>query len=539
MARDRVRCGRGGEVAQAGHAGFARIARELRATDVHPPLYFWTAAAWRRLAGGSLFVTRLASVLFSLGALAVLAAIARLARIPAATAMLLTLGCYAFAYTGAIARGFALAQLLTLSGVALALLAAQGRRRAALPAGVLLGAATFANYLAVFVGLAALLWLALRRSGRVCSNSRFGTATWQTEPLPSWPGLTRPSTPSRWRSFPRFALHGSCVDGRFKPGHDGEATQNKNCRPTWLLACLGFVLWMPADLWFFLAQRQSRDGQFLPFRLLQGLARLGQFLAASLFGGLPLYVQGTARVAVTLALLALLAALLGILLRQWRRIGTPETRLLFALAAAAPPIGLIVLGIAFDTTPIELRYLAFATPFAGLLLAGGFAALPRRWGMAAWGLVLAVQAAAMAGMLTRPETMQPARATAVEAAALAGDGVVLLPRGNDGVGIVSAFANEAPPALHLLVVDKDEFACAHPCPRRRLSARGAGAARPGRRQPRDASRDAPGLRRSLLAPGRRRIQDPRLRTDLPARYRPAFDQGGVGLTDRLRSRWPR
>ena len=393
-----------GEVprSQAGHAGFARIAHELRTTDVHPPLYFWAVAGWRQLAGGSLFATRLASVLFSLGALVVLAAIARLARIPAATAMLLTLGCYAFTYTGAVARGFALAELLTLSGVALALLAEQGRRRAALPAGLLLGAATFANYLAAFVGLAALLWLALRRTGRA-----------------------------------------------------------------WLLAGLGFMLWLPAELWFFLAQRQTRDGQFPSFRLLHGLARLGQYLAASLFGGLPLYVEGTARAIVALALTALLAALLGIIVWRWRRIGTPGARLLFAMAAAAPPIGLIVLGIVFDTTPIELRYLAFATPFAGLLLAGGFAALPRRWGMAACGLVLVIQTASLAGMLTRPETMQPARATAVAAAALAGDGVVLLPRGNDGVGIVSAFANEAPPALHLLVVDKDE-------PPARIRARAAG-----------------------------------------------------------------
>ena len=35
----------------------------------------------------------------------------------------------------------------------------------------------------------------------------------------------------------------------------------------------------------------------------------------------------------------------------------------------------------FDTTPIELRYLAFATPFIALLLAGALASLPRwpRW----------------------------------------------------------------------------------------------------------------------------------------------------------------
>ena len=54
--------------------------------------------------------------------------------------------------------------------------------------------------------------------------------------------------------------------------------------------------------------------------------------------------------------------------------------------------------------------------------------------------------------MTRPETMQPARATAIAAASLVGDGVVLLPHGNDGVGIVGAFAVEAPPALRLLVV---------------------------------------------------------------------------------------
>ena len=118
------------------------------------------------------------------------------------------------------------------------------------------------------------------------------------------------------------------------------------------------------------------------------------------------------------------------------------------MAAAAPPIGLLLLGFAFDNTPIELRYLAFATPFIGLLLA---AALPRHIRHA----VLAVQAIALLGLMTRPETMQPARATAIAAASLVGDGVVLLPHGNDGVGIVGAFAVEAPPALRLLVIGRD------------------------------------------------------------------------------------
>ncbi|MGH7212912.1 MAG: hypothetical protein ACREF1_15800, partial [Acetobacteraceae bacterium] len=36
------------------HAGPLAIARALRETDVHPPLYFWTLAAWREVAGDGL-----------------------------------------------------------------------------------------------------------------------------------------------------------------------------------------------------------------------------------------------------------------------------------------------------------------------------------------------------------------------------------------------------------------------------------------------------------------------------------------------------
>jgi hypothetical protein len=49
--------------------------------------------------------------------------------------------------------------------------------------------------------------------------------------------------------------------------------------------------------------------------------------------------------------------------------------------------------------------------------------------------------------------MQPARATAAAAASLADGGVVLLPRGNDGVGVVGAFVNEAPGTLLLSIAD--------------------------------------------------------------------------------------
>jgi hypothetical protein len=63
-----------------------------------------------------------------------------------------------------------------------------------------------------------------------------------------------------------------------------------------------------------------------------------------------------------------------------------------------------------------------------------------------------LQTASVAGLLFSPRTMQPARAAVAEAAQLAGNGIVLLPRGNDGVGIPGAFGIEAPPALPLLLV---------------------------------------------------------------------------------------
>ncbi len=141
-------------------------------------------------------------------------------------------------------------------------------------------------------------------------------------------------------------------------------------------------------------------------------------------------------------------SLVALIVRRWHRIATPETRVLLVMTAAAPPIGLLLLGVVFDNTPIELRYLAFSTPFIGLLLA---AVLP-------WPIrhaVLTIQAIALLGLMTRSETMQPARAAALAAAPLVGEGVVLLPYGNDGVGIVGAFAIDSPPALRLLVIGPD------------------------------------------------------------------------------------
>jgi hypothetical protein len=359
--------------ARAGLTGawsIGQIARDLRQGDVHPPLYFWAAAAWRDLAGRNLLDLRLLSVLFAVAGLACVGRIASLAGAPVATAMLMTLGSYGFSYTGTVARGFALAQLLTLAGVAGLL---SGRRPFA--SGLLLGAATCANYLSAFAGAAAVGW-------------------------------------ALWR---------------------GRRT-----------AALGFALWLPADLFFFLAQRGSRENQFPPFEPAAALARLARCMAAGLFGGLPLYA-GAAQPAVAVAVAAVCVALVVVVVWRWRR--TPEHALL-GVCALAPPAGLLALGAAFGNTPIEIRYLAFAAPFWAVLLAD---ALRER---AAAGLVLTLQAAAIAGLLTRPETMQPQGRAAREAARLGGLAVV--PRGDDGVGAPVAFALAAPDGMRLLTAPAGE-----------------------------------------------------------------------------------
>ncbi|HYZ22740.1 MAG TPA: hypothetical protein VE690_11345, partial [Rhodopila sp.] len=107
-------------------------------------------------------------------------------------------------------------------------------------------------------------------------------------------------------------------------------------------------------------------------------------------------------------------------------------------------LGLLLLGAVFNNTPIELRYLSFSLPFVALLLAAQGLSRPLC-------VMLLVQAAGVVGLLMAPATMQPARAAARAAAAVADGGGVVLPIGNDGVGIVGAFGIEAPPALPLLL----------------------------------------------------------------------------------------
>jgi hypothetical protein len=379
------------------------IAGNLRHTDVHPPLYFWTVWAWRRLCGPSLTATRMLSVAFSLGALAAVAAIAAEAGFPVLTSLVLTLGCYGFVATGIVARGFAMAQCLLLLGLLLTLYAGaerrgestgktgaeSGRAAGAAGAGLALGAACFTNYLAAFPTGAAMIWLALKR--------------------------------------PRVAA-------------------------LLALGCLPFIL---ADLSFFLDQRNSRIGQFQPLTWPGLVGAMAHALGGALLGGLPLYLPaGPPRLAVSAILGLALAGLLALPLLRWRRLGRAGPRMLLAMAAIATPVGLILMACASDTMPVEIRYFAFALPPLALLLAASLASLPPPWRRCVIGPLLAIQAASIAGLMTRPETMQPEGAAARAAFRAVGSrGLVLLPRGNDGVGIVGAFLTAAPDGLHVLLVD--------------------------------------------------------------------------------------
>lgn len=357
----------------AGRASFARIAHDLRAGDVHPPLYFWALEIWRQIVGPGWFAARLLSVLFTSAGLFFLARLAVVADVPVYPALLITLLSYGFAYTGIIARDFALAQLCTIAAVYFLFRAARGARWPwALAAGAAFGAACFTNYLALFTALAALTWLI----------------------------FTRP---------------------RLLPA-----------------ALAGFVPFLPACAWFYLAQRHSRMGQFEAFSLPHALLRLAKDSGAALFGGLPLYA-GDFYAPVTLALAALFCACLVFVIRRHHAQSG-----LFALLALSPPCGLLVLGLIFGNTPIEIRYLTFSLPFLALLLAP---ALPRPLLVT----LLTVQFCAIAGLAFAPATMQPQAAAARAAAAYPG-ALVLLPFGNDGVGIPGPFIAAAPDNMRILLL---------------------------------------------------------------------------------------
>ncbi|MFC7542693.1 hypothetical protein ACFQU2_28935 [Siccirubricoccus deserti] len=382
------------------HADLGTVTELIRRTDVHPPLYFWLLHGWRAVVGDGLPALRLLSVVCALGALLAWMRAAWLAGLPPlVTGALLALS-YGFGLTGHVVRGYALAHLL----VGLTVLAAvaawrkPGLLRAGL-AGLAGGLACLTNYLAVFPVGVVLAWLVLTTPG--------------------------------WGRRLRVAL----VAG---------------------VPCLA-LLGMAGSVW--LSQRASAVSQsaeqFDALPLLATLARLAQYEAAILLGGLPLYVPaGLPRAALGAALVLLLVAVALAMLWRWRGLG--PLRWMWLAAALAPPLGLLVLGALFGTVPVELRYLVLGAPFFAVLGAATVQAWYREapraaaWGL---GLVLAVQAAGTLGMVLHPATQQPFRAAvAALAPALRPPTLLLVPFGQDGVGIVGSLLRELPPDQPILVL---------------------------------------------------------------------------------------
>ncbi len=361
-----------------GTAPPAVIAQSLRKLDVHPPLYFWALEYWRRLFGPGWFTARLLSVAFTTFALSALAWLAAMAEVPVITTLAIAVLTYGFAYTGIVARGFALGQLFNVFGAACLFYAARKNRLiAAVLGGLAFGAAGFTNYLAVFTALAGLFWLLLQSPRRLAG-----------------------------------------------------------------VAALGFAAFLPADYYFYAAQKSSRIGQFTRFSWPHALVTLAKDSGATLFGGLPVYAGWLAPL-VTLALLVLLA----VCLRPLLKTRTPATSL-FALGALAPPLGLLALCCVFNNTPIEIRYLAYATPFTALLLAQALRHRP-----ILQTFLLLAESFAIIGLAFAPATMQPQARAARQAAALANPATLtLLPYGNDGVGIPGPFIASSPATLRLALI---------------------------------------------------------------------------------------
>jgi len=237
----------------AGRTSLPAIGQNLRAGDVHPPLYFWVLNLWRQDFGPGWFTARLLSVLLALATLATLAQAAKLAGAPVIPCLLITLFAYAFAYTSTIARNFALAQFLDTLGLTLTLATLKtGGWRLKTVAGLCFGAASFTNYLAIFTPLATLFWLTTRHaSGR--KPARLTTDHW-------------PLTTS-------------------------------------------FLVFLPLDLYFFAAQHASRTGQFAAFRPVPALALIAKDSGAAIFGGLPLYAAPFTTPAAAALLIFFLACL--------------------------------------------------------------------------------------------------------------------------------------------------------------------------------------------------------------------------------------
>ena len=320
------------------HAGLAEIARDLRATTCIR-LYFWAVAAWRWVGGRGLFGVRLLSVGFSVWRWSWW-------RDRAVRAQ------------SAGRRGSADCGVLRLR------LHRRDRAGFRTRAGVVAGG----------------VWLAVRGEGRVV-EMEVDAELVKTPPLEGRglgggvgaPGKIRaifgsdPSPPPRSALRPKPTRGGG--DPPFSPPppllrplpRRRDAQQlpggvRRRCRPALAAprpralaaTSVGFALFLRGSLVLPRPARQPA-GRVSAVLAARQPAAPRPILRRQLFGGLPLYAPHAATAVAIPGRLAVLLA--GLIALRWRRIGTPRPRLLLALAAVAPPAGLLLLGLAFNSTP--------------------------------------------------------------------------------------------------------------------------------------------------------------------------------------------
>ena len=124
----------------------------------------------------------------------------------------------------------------------------------------------------------------------------------------------------------------------------------------------GLAPFLASDFYVFVAQRGSRIGQFEPFAWARLPAAFGRAIGGALLGGLPLYIGGVYRVTATGLLALLLGTMLAMPVLRWRRVEPRDARDLWGMAALAAPLGLVAMGWAAGSMPVEIRYLTFALP---------------------------------------------------------------------------------------------------------------------------------------------------------------------------------
>lgn len=378
------------------------IPRNLRAFDVHPPLWFCLAWGWRALFGSGLVVARLLSVLLTCLDLAVFLALARRLGAPAAPAAAIGFLSYVVVYTGSTLRMYPLGLLFLLLGtlgLLRALQAPPGRAQlgAATAAGLCFGLGILTHMLVLFPSLA----MCAVAAGFLLRRRRLGAvAALAAAPLP-------------------------------------------------------FLAWTST---FFLVQ-DRRDWQFPPFHALQMLGRLAQNEAAALLGGTPLYFAGATRLAASGLLALLFAAVVVAAVASFVALRREPGTCVVAAGAATMPCALFGLGLAFHHQASEPRYMLYGIPFLALLLARGLSRqrlLPPRAASALLACLLAAELAGTAGLVFSRSMQQDARPAMAEIARQwTPDAILLLPEAADTTGMTIDYLFEAPPRWPLALVRHD------------------------------------------------------------------------------------